>query len=469
MRIELFKNLIKEETRLHSSLNNQKSFFSFPFILLFTTFVISSLLFVYSEINLDVTNLVFFSSGFFLITGIMSGIFGLTASDFLERRFGDMGTLFSNSLLLPIKLSDIFVVTALSDFVFYLGWFILPIILGFSAGLLVAGSSIFFVPLWILAVLFAFLLGILLSFFLTVLFTKSMKLFTFILVLISALGAFGFMYLGKIFFLPYYLFVDFSFLSLSINLLIIILLTYLCKITIGNEFSTKIVHTGKVKSFSFNNKINPFVFKDYIDLKRTHGIIAKPLFTVLIPSILLLFLLTSLNQLPFELGSVINNIVFFSVLVGTLSIGFMNTLLMGDSMAYYNFLPVSLKNFIKPKLILTSIICFILGLFMILGYVLINQVYTNILASAIMLLTLIIYANNINFYVNGLKPNETSLSAKNFLKIGMILLPVLLVSMVLPLLTTNIFYYLGFSLIALIFARIFFKKGLKKWLRITRA
>lgn len=463
MRIELFKNLVKEEIRLHTSLNNQKNFFSFPLVLFFIIFAISYLLFSYSEINLNVNLLVFYSSSLFMIMGIMSGIFGLTAPDFLERRFGDIGKLFSNSLLLPIKLNDIFMMTALSDFVFYLGWFILPVILGFMFALLILGISIIFVPLWFVSVFFSFLFGIMLSFLLTVLFSKSMKLFTLIFSLIAFIFIFGFIFYGKIFFIPYYLFVNFGFLSLILNLGVIILLIYLVKLFVGNEFSTKISYSNKVKSFSFNNKFNHFVFKDYIDLKRTHGLIAKPLFTVLIPSLLLLVLLSSLNNLPFELGNVINNVVFFAVLLGTLSIGFTNTLLISDSMAYYNFLPVSLKDFIKPKIILSTIICFVLGLVMIFGYVILNDIHVNIFASLIMLFTLIIYSNNINFFVNGLKPNENSLNSNNFLKIALILLPILLISMILPLLTTNVLYYIGFSLIVLLFAKLFFKKGLSKW------
>ena len=91
------------------------------------------------------------------------------AKDYLERRFGDFGKLFSNVLLLPISLKGVFLVFAVKDIVFYMIWFILPVVLGHGIALAASGLPFLGLPFFFLALSFSFAYGIFSAFFLSVL------------------------------------------------------------------------------------------------------------------------------------------------------------------------------------------------------------------------------------------------------------------------------------------------------------
>lgn len=99
------------------SLTKSRNYFSYPFMLMifFTGITIFSSLFFNS---FNTVKIAIFSINILFIGGIMSGTFGLYARDFLERKFGDVGRLFQNALILPIKLSKVFLSMAISDIFF---------------------------------------------------------------------------------------------------------------------------------------------------------------------------------------------------------------------------------------------------------------------------------------------------------------------------------------------------------------
>ncbi|MFP4423942.1 MAG: hypothetical protein ACLFP2_01795 [Candidatus Woesearchaeota archaeon] len=309
--VNLLKYLLLEEIRLHSEMRGYRSFSLFPLVLLLGTGVVSYFLIRFSSLG----DFSFGSVVIFFAFGIMCGTFGLHATDYLERRFGDYGKLFSNTMVLPIKLRHVFLMTALGDMIFYFGWFILPLLGGVTGALVFAGKSVAFMPLLLLSITCAFMIGMGVSFLLTVAINQSWSLFGIFFVL----SASGLVYS----FLPYSLYVEFSLLVLIGNLAAIGILFGLAALLVGNEFHTR--RKGKHHSLHFRG--NHLLFKDFIDLYRTHGLFAKPLFNVVIPSILMLMLLGSLNILEGELALVTHNLVFAAILLGTLSINFFNVLL----------------------------------------------------------------------------------------------------------------------------------------------
>jgi hypothetical protein len=458
----LIKNMIKEEARLHSSFNNKFNFISFPIIIALITLGISTLILKYTDITFNINNFAFFSNAIFIILGLLMGIFGLNGTDLLERRFGDMGKLFKNALLLPIELNTIFTSAAISDLVFYLGWFILPFTIGITISLLIAKISIILIPLYLVSIAIAFLTGILFSFCLTVLFTKSQKMFTIILSLITVIITTGIIYFKRKFIPSYYLFTNFGITSLTINIVLTIFLIYAIKVIIGQEYI--IVHKNKaLKSYNFKKTKAPMFFKDLIDLRRTHGMISKPLFSVIIPSTLLLLLLNSLKEIPLELTSVLTNIVFFAVMIGVLTTGFMNTLLTGDSMTYYNFLPITPRDFVIPKIKITTIIGIITGSLMLIIFAFINNTIRLIIPAIITLIAITMYSNYTNIAINGLRPAKTALNSKNFLIMGTLLLPILLIYMIMPIITYNIIYYILISVLTIGIGKFIFERKITKY------
>ena len=326
--------LLKEEMRLHSALRGRRSFLLFPLLLLLGTLITSLALLNYSTItvneNTALTFIIIFS-----MFGFVSGMFGLHASDYLERRFGDYGKLFANMFIQPIPIRKIFLATAITDSLFYLGWFILPILLGLGGATLFLGISTAYLPLLMLSVLLAFILGLSISFFLSVLVTKSKALFYLSLGLLVASVA----YYKKGIIIPFLLYQSFSLPLLLLNIGVILLFFFITGLILGNEYQsirTKQTH----KSHSFK-KTNPYLYKDFIDLSRTHGLIIKPLLNVAIPSLLLLGLFSTITLFQGDLSLMTHNLVFAAILLGTMSINFFNVLLGGG---LHQLLPIPTRQ-----------------------------------------------------------------------------------------------------------------------------
>lgn len=444
--VNLLRYLLLEEIRLHSEMRGYKSFSLFPLVLLLGTGVVSYFLIRFSSIG----DFSFGSIIIFFAFGIMCGTFGLHATDYLERRFGDYGKLFSNTMSLPIKLSHVFLMTAVSDMIFYFGWFILPLLGGVTGAMVLAGKSIAFMPLLLISITCAFMVGMGVSFLLTVAVNRSWLLFVVFLAIISGGLAYSF--------LPYLLYVEFGLIVLSGNLLLIGILFGLAALLVGNEFHTR----RKSKHHSFQFRGDHLLFKDFIDLYRTHGLFAKPLFNVVIPSILMLMLLGSLNILEGELALVTHNLVFAAILLGTLSINFFNVLLAGDSISYYQFLPLGLRDFLWPKMVLSQVICSIQGIVLLFMYGYFNG-FAHIGSSFLVLVGFIFYTMCINLYINGLKPNENSLNITSLLWMCLLFLPVIIVGMVMPFFVESIFAFFLFAILLGLFGLGFYRQSLRRW------
>jgi len=462
MRGELLKYMLLEDIRLHSELRGSRSFFLFPLVLAVVSAGVTYFLSMYSSIGQSTGLIPVFITLFFSF-GIMSGTFGLHATDYLERRFGDYGKLFSNAMVLPVKLKDIFLMAAASDSIFYFGWFILPITGGATAGLALAGSGISHMPMLLLSLSLAFLLGIGLSFFLTVLLAKSRAMFYIATAAVFAVAVAGLTRYGALFFLPYQLYLSPGWKSFVFNVLLISIIFYMTGKLIGNEYNT-IRAKKHHKSLEFRTR-HHFLFKDFIDLRRTHGLVAKPLFNVAIPSILMILLFSSIDMFKGELFGVTNNLVFISILLGTFSISFFNVLLSGDSYDYYRFLPVSLKDFILSKIILSQAICSLLGIILLFMYAAMNSTYLNMVSGILLLMSFIFYNMCINLFINGLKPNDNSLNITSLGWMAVLLLPVIIAGMVLPFFYSSIFVFLLFAALLCLAGFVFFRISIGKWTR----
>lgn len=462
IQLNLLLNFLREEIRLHSSMYNSKSFYSYPLMLtFFFTLITASSLLLYESYNLVTigTNVILV----FFVGGIMSGAFGLYARDFLERKFGDFSRLFSNTQILPISLKTTFIMFALSDSIFYLFWFILPTILGLTLGVLIIEQTLvlflpIFLPLFVSSFLM-FILGLFTMFFFSVLYERSKLLFS----IIGIITIVNMIYLGITFSIESFFIIDFyitqSIMSLLYSIILILIMMILSFITVETSFSTKVKKQSIVKSFSFL-KIKQFhIMKDYIDLRRTGGLLGKPLFTVIIPSVFLLFVFTTIDFL-----AVLNvNVLFFSIIFGTLGTQLFNSLISSDDFRYYRFLPISLREYITSKIQLSFIICFTIGFLILLSYYFYLLNIEVLFQGIVVLAVLLIYNFTLSFYLTGLHPNENLIQTHIFAIYFLLFFPTLLSSILLVLLFNSLIYYVGFILIFLSLSKLYLHLGLKKW------
>ena len=463
MKNNILYYFIKEEIRLHMSLTKSRNFYSYPLMLVifFTGITVFSQYFLES---FNATEVGKYLIGILFIGGAMSGTMGLYARDFLERKFGDIGKLFQNSLIQPIKLSKIFLTTALSDCFFYFFWFILPVILGYGIGLWILGQNSVNILFLIIAGLLSFITGLLISFILSVTYQRS--IFYFIIDLIVLLiTVFGLIYTFGITnispFISFYL--NETLTSFIISIITIIILAVISYFSVGREYKTRIKKNQIKKSFKFNKKINIYFMKDYIDMKRTGDLIAKPLFNVFIPSVLVLIMFTNSNNVAInQLG-----ISFFAIILGTLGTQMLNSLINSDNLAYYRHLPTTLKDFIKPKIQLSLIICFIESIFVLLIYSYITKDLSGLFNALIITLSLLIYNFNLSFYLTGLNPNENLMNTKVFLEYFILLVPLLILIVIINILFNNaVIYLLGFLVLSILLGKLYLRLGLKKWDKI---
>lgn len=461
MKNNLLYNFLKEEVRLHTNLYNKSNFFGYPLVLiLFFTIITSSMIYLFAGYNEKLV--AGFTINMFFIGGVMSGAFGLYAQDFLERKFGDIGRLFSNTLILPIKLSKTFITMAISDIIFYLFWFILPTILGLTIGLIIMKESILSIPYLITASFLAFCIGIFLMFFISVVYQKNKYIFTMLIGIISIRLAYLFFFFNPETLSPvHYFYFTHNYLYLLLGVIIMIILAVLSYFTVGTNFETKTKKISETKSIKFSNKISSYITKDLIDLKRTGGLFGKPFFTVFVPAVLTMLLFTKMKILTYlKLDT-----IFFAIVLGILGTQLLNSLINSDNFAYYRFLPVTLKDYIKSKINLALIICFIQGAVLLIIY----SIYTHdqisvLIKSIITLLAILLYTFNLNFYLTGLKPNENLMSAKIFIEYFLWILPLLFLSIIANTFFSNqILYFIIFCVLCYGISKLFFNLGIRKW------
>jgi len=247
-------------------------------------------------------------------------------------------------------------------------------------------------------------------------------------------------------------------LVLVMSLTLIFVFAMLSFMIIGNNFSTKKKQKKKEqKSLNFSSlPVNHYVFKDYIDLIRTGGMIGKPLFTVFIPAILLLILFSSI-----EILKTLNiDVLFFAIIIGTLSTQLLNSLINSDDFRYYRYLPVSLKNYIISKMQLSFVICFVMGIIILLFY---SLNILLILKASIILIMLIFYNFCVSFYLTGLQPNENLMQSKNFIEYFIFYVPVLFAIIIINIFLDSLFSYIVSLVIILLLSKILLRFGIRKW------
>lgn len=462
MKINLIKYLFKESIRTNTNRIKERNFYTYPFIIFLLFFTV---LFFVFKINPSINQAKIFEIGFyiFLISGVMSGAFGMYARDYLERKYGDFGNLISNSLILPIKLKRIFFSFAISDMLFYLIWFIIPVILSYALVLFFFGQLSLTIISFFIAQLFIFLCGFLGTFFLSMLFERSKIIFTITLSILTFFIILFFLNGGIIKSFIYDFSINSNFINSLYLILSLVVMTLAIFITIGREYRTKFRVSKQIKSISFNKKLNHFLLKDFIDLKRTKGLFGVPFFIIFLPAILLLLLFLNVNNI-LDLNI---NILFFSIIIGMLCVSLFNSLMSSDNVSYYRFLPVKLEEVVKSKIKVSVGLSLFYSIIVLLGYAFYNSDFVLFFQAIIVFLSMLIYNFNLNFLLTGLNPNEKLLDSSVLIKYFILLFPLVLLFIILnSFFTYSIWIYFVVFIFILLLSKLYFFLGIKRWNKV---
>jgi len=453
--------MIKEEYRLHSSMFGSLMFLTFPLLIGIGMFVMS-LFIPYIRDVITIDQMVKLSHVIFILFGVSIGAFGLFGKEVMNRRFGQASLIAYSSRSLPVSERVIFFNFFIKDIIFYLFFWIAPIIIGFTlASFFISisfNSAIFFCGTLILS----FLIGLSFVFFLSTIYAYSSKiLIGMLMISITSLFVYSelFVKITNISLPSYLIFYTNSFTNFLLSLILIIL-----PITISLLF-LKVDYPESKKQY-FNSlsdlsrklqfsKHSFYIAKDFIDLKRSEGGIGKIIFSFLFPvGLTWIFLNFFLDLIP---G--IKAIMIFAIFLGIVSSSMYNMLTAFDTFNPYMFLPVNVSTIIKSKIMsymLLNLLSFFIFFFSAISM---NQL-TFFIPALCSFITISIYSLTMTIFFTGLHPTILMYNSKIFSKYIITVAPFLFIFTILSIIQPMV---LLLSLLLIPVAFIILKKSFVKW------
>ena len=461
---DIFKSMIKEEWRMHSSLFGHSGFALFPVFIFLFTFFVSLVLPVFREIVTD-AQIALGMHYLFLLVGGMVGAFGLMGREFMNRRFGQASLIAYSSRVLPVSERFIFANFLGKDIVYYFILYILPFVAGFGLAVKFVPAGNFGTPLTLLTLLLtlslSFMIGISAVFFLSTVYAHSGKILLFCLFAASLLllHISGNLNQDTLYSLPSLSF----FLIPSENQLLLSGILILVPSTLSLIF-LKIDFPQAQKSFSnsFSKlcrylgsyRYAAFVAKDSLDLKRSEGGLGKIIFSFVLPLLLVWTLLSALGRVIPALST----LTLFALVLGVLSSSMYNWLTEYDIFSSYAFLPLKVSDMIKSKL--NSYLFLNLVPLVILTMLALKKDPSSLIPSLLLFLTISLYMVSVLVYLTGLSPSINLYNGKTFALYMLSVMPLLLLNIILSMFGP---YYALVDLLLIPVALYLLGKSFRKW------
>ncbi|NMA09788.1 hypothetical protein L21_0732 [Methanoculleus chikugoensis] len=349
---DLFRAMMKEEWRMHSTIFGSLGFALFPAVIAVFAFFGALTLPIFADVfPYDVVALLIHT--LFMLMGVMVGSFGLMGREFMNRRFGQASLIAYASRSLPVSERRIFAAFLVKDTVYYILLYVLPFAAGFTAATPFTGLDPALGLLAFVSLALAFLLGLSAVCFLSTLYARSVALLagTAAVLAVAAIAAFR---LGAItvsaVLPPYAFFLDPAAEPLALSLLLILVPAAVSVLFVTVDYPDR--------TKRFTNRLDPlagrlrglgsahFIAKDALDLLRSEGGAGKVIFSFLLP----LGLVWVCLQVLIRFIPGVDPLVVFAVLLGVISATIYNWLTEFDSFTSYTFLPVEISEVIDAKL-----------------------------------------------------------------------------------------------------------------------
>lgn len=461
---DIFKSMIKEEWRMHSSLFGHSGFALFPVFIFLFTFFVSLVLPVFREVFTD-AQIALGMHYFFLLVGGMVGAFGLMGREFMNRRFGQASLIAYSSRVLPVSERFIFANFLGKDIIYYFILYILPFVAGFAlaAEFVPAGNfgSLSTLLTLLLTLSLSFMIGISAIFFLSTVYAHSGK------ILLICLFAASFLLLqisgnlnqGTLYSFPslsFFLVPSENQLLLSGVLILapsVLSLIFLkvdfpqAQKSFSNSFSKLCRHLGSYRYAAF-------VAKDSLDLKRSEGGLGKIIFSFVLPLLLVWTLLSALGKVIPALST----LTLFALVLGVLSSSMYNWLTEYDIFSSYAFLPLKVSDMIKSKL--NSYFILNLVPLVILILLALEKDPSSLIPSLLLFLTISFYMVSVLVYLTGLSPSINLYNGKTFAVYTFSVIPLLMLNIILSMFGP---YYALVDLLLVPVALYVLGKGFRKW------
>jgi hypothetical protein len=403
---ELFTNMVKEEWRVHSTMFGSISFALFP-VMIFGIAFMGSFLVPLMRTTLPSGNLTLIVHANYLMLGIMVGGFGLLGNEVMNRRFGQASLLAYSARSLPLSEKFIFLNFVVKDTVYYFFLWVLPFGFGYILASPFTGIPLSGALLLLLTLTLSFLFGLCSVFLLSAIYARS-RLFLWIVLLVSMVGAGGFATLTgtnpALFFPPLLLNTAFTWTNFLISCAMLTLL-------FGGSiilFNPESVGSEKIYKDSFAPLMQkfsvlpnpPFAAKDTIDLYRSGSLVGQTIFSFILPLAVIWFFLSLLGPFFPPHGL----IFIFAITTGVIASTMYTWVTMFDTFGPYACLPVAVSTLIASKLTTFAVLQVIPAVF-IAAVALLSGEAAYLIPAVILGISVSFYAVGVMAWLCGLSPN----------------------------------------------------------------
>ena len=396
----LLRRMVKEEWRMHSSIFGSLKFSLFPMAILVVSLIT---FFSFDRFGFSMDEIQFGMHYVMLFFGLNVGVIGFVSRSSMRNLLGENNLLIFSSRFLPLSKIYILAVFILKDFVFYSGFFILPVV---AANLVIA--SVFQTLLLAASYFLSFVTGLALTFFLTVLYIRISR---YLFIGLLAAGGVSLYFLG--FSLrqvnPGYLF----YLVSSPWLFLFSLGAVSVLLLFGAAFygfETR-KDTGKKRNMFawLNSRMPALEAKNFLDMRRSAGGFGKILLSFLILGVVFWFMVEQ-----FPPGRIFRNakLLTFSTFLGIASLSIYNWLNRYDRGESYSILPLERTDVLRNKVRSFYLISMpLMGSAVIAGFFVFGAGLYEFLHSFLVMFFSSTYILAIVIRLTGLEPNVKLLDA----------------------------------------------------------
>jgi hypothetical protein len=403
---ELFRAMVKEEWRVHSTMFGSLSFALFP-VMIFVIAFMGAFLLPLMRSTLPAGNLTLIVHANYLMLGLMVGGFGLLGNEMMNRRFGGASFLSYSARSLPLSDRFIFTNFVVKDTVYYFFLWVFPFGFGY-----VLASPFIHVPLagalfLLMTLTLSFLFGLCGIFFLSSVYGTSKPVFWALLLLIGAgVGAFSAIagMNPALLFPPLLLYTAFSWTSLILSCVILAILFAVSLLlfnpeSVGSEKKYKDSFTPLMQRFSFLP--NPaLAAKDTIDLYRSGSMVGQTIFSFLLPLAVIWFFLSLMGRFFPPHGL----LFLFAITTGVIASTMYTWVTMFDTFGPYACLPVAVSTLISSKLTTFTVLQLIPAAFIAVVAVLSGEA-AYLVPAVVLGISVSFFAVSVMAWLCGLSPN----------------------------------------------------------------
>jgi len=404
--LELFRNMVKEEWRVHSTMFGSLSFALFP-VMIFGIAFMGAFLLPLMRGTLPAGNLTLIVHANYLMLGIMVGGFGLLGNEVMNRRFGQASFLTYSARSLPLSDRFIFTNFVVKDTVYYFFLWVLPFGFGYVLASPFTGIPLASALLLLLTLTLSFLFGLCTVFLLSSVYARSKPaLWALLLGLVAGWG--GLAYVTgmnpALLFPPLLLYHAFSWANLAASCAVLAVL-FAAAILLFNPES---VGSEKVYNNSFTPLMKrlsflpdpPLAAKDAIDLYRSGSVVGQTIFSFLVPLGVIWFFLSLLG--PFFPA---HGLLFtFAIVSGVIASTMYTWVTMFDTFGPYACLPVAVSRLIAGKLTTFSLLQIVPAVF-IAAVAILSGETLYVLPAVVLCVSVSFYAVGVMAWLTGLSPS----------------------------------------------------------------